>query len=259
MNRRIISALFALTFSLAPAVAGCGGDDSADAHAQTPTLSGVYRPLQEGAIGSITFSGSQDYLLMPSGCKSGACAEIGTYSLDVASNVLVLDDATTHEKRSIALEILETTGGGSGGAGQGTSLVKSVAPLDLVDPGAMLAQPGQQTTTGGGQQLATSGNGTTGSPSQLLDLIKQLIMNGQQMKQDDQGGNMGGMQGGGGNAPMLPMAPMPNGGANGDMNANMNGNMMPAANPVDCKQGVPTKDTPLAEVAAYFERCPGGP
>jgi hypothetical protein len=27
----------------------------------------------------------------------------------------------------------------------------------------------------------------------------------------------------------------------------------------DSKQGVPTKDTPLDEVAAYFTRCPGGP
>ena len=257
MNRRIISALFALALSFSPAIAGCGGDDSADSHAPTPTLSGVYRPLDAGAIGSITFSGSVDYLLMPSGCKSGACAEIGTYSLDVASNVLVLDDAKTHRKRSIALEILETTGGGSGSADQG-SLVKSVAPLDLVDPGQMLAKPGQQTTTGGGQQLATSGNGTTGAAQQLLDLIKQLIMNGQQMKQDDQGGmngmQGGGMQGGGGGggAPMIPMIPMPNAGANPAP-------MMPAANPADCKQGVPTKDTPLAEVAAYFARCPGGP
>ena len=249
MNRQFISALFALTFSLSPAIAGCGGDD-AETKAATPTLGGVYRPLDQGPIGSITFTGSQDYLLMPSGCGGGACAEIGTNKLDTESNVLVLENATTHQKRSIALEILETTGGGS--ASQG-SLVKSVAPLDLVDPGQMLARPGQQTTTGNGQQLATGGNATTGAASQLLDVIKQLIMNGQQMKQDDQGGgNMGGGAMGGGAMGGGAMG----GGAGGGGGAAP----MPGMNdPKDCKQGIPTKDTPLAEVAAYFARCPGGP
>ena len=44
--------------------------------------------------------------------------------------------------------------------------------------------------------------------------------------------------------------------------ANPMANPMPAPmnDPkVDCKQGIPTKDTPLAEVAAYFARCPAGP
>ena len=184
MNRRFLSVLFALSVSISPAIVACGGDDGQHAQAATPTLSGVYRPVDQGAIGSITFSGGQDYLLMPSGCAGGACAEIGTYRLDAANKVLVLEDAATHHTRSLALEILETTAATP-------SLVKSVAPLDLVEPGAQLARPGQPTTSGGGQQLATSGNGTTGAASQLLELIKQLIMNGQQMKQDDQGGNGG--------------------------------------------------------------------
>ena len=60
--------------------------------------------------------------------------------------------------------------------------------------------------------------------------------------------------GGGGGIPMLPMLPMNPGG-------NANANPMPAMNDpkVDCKKGIPTKDTPLAEVAAYFAKCPGGP
>ena len=233
MNRRFISALFALSFSLSPAVAACGGDDSADAQAAQATLSGVYRPLDEGAIGSITFTGSRDYLLMPSGCGGGACAEIGTYRLDTASRVLLLEDDVTHQTRSIALEILETTT-------TSTSLVRSLAPLDLVEPGQQLARPGQPTTTGPGQQLATGGNATTGAASQLLQLIQQLMMNGQKMKQDDQGGGA------------QPPAAMGNAMAN-PMPAPMNDPK------VDCKLGIPTKDTPLSEVAAYFARCPGGP
>lgn len=241
MNRRFISALFALSFSFSPAIAACGGDDSGDSQAVQATLSGVYRPLDQGAIGSITFSGSQDYLLMPSGCAGGGCAELGTYRLDTASRVLLLEDGKTHQKRSIALEILETTT-------TSASLVQSIAPLDLVEPGQQLSRTGQETTTGGGQQLATGGNATTGAASQLLDLIKQLVMNGQKMKQDDQGGGPGGA---------MPGGAMPGGGA-GAMPDPMN--PMPMNDPkVDCKQGIPNKDTPLSEVASYFARCPGGP
>jgi hypothetical protein len=244
MNRRVIFALLALTFC--SATTACGGGDDAKTQSTTLALSGVYRPVDQGPIASVTFSGKQDYLLMPVGCSGGGCAEIGTYTLDTASKVLVLENGATHETRSIALEVLETTPASG-------ALVKSVAPLDLVDPGTQLARPQQPTTSGGGQQLATSGNDTTGAASQLLQLIKQLIMNGQQMKQDDQGGGMGG--GGMGN----PMpAPMPM----ADPMANPMPNPMPAPmnDPkVDCKQGIPTKDTPLSEVAAYFARCPGGP
>ena len=248
MNRRASFALLALTFC--PATAACGGADDAKTQSTTLALSGVYRPVDQGPIASVTFSGKVDYLLMPVGCSGGGCAEIGSYTLDTASKVLVLENRATHETRSIALEVLETTPASG-------ALVQSIAPLDLVDPGTMLARPQQPTTSGGGQQLATSGNDTTGAASQLLQLIKQLIMNGQQMKQDDQGG-MGGGQGGGMNGgqgggmgiPMLPAVPAPMASA---MPAPMNDPK------VDCKQGIPTKDTPLSEVAAYFSRCPGGP
>ncbi|MDB4939259.1 MAG: hypothetical protein JWP87_6231, partial [Labilithrix sp.] len=238
MKPRFLFALLAL--SLGSTLAACGGDDE-DASSSRLELNGVYRPVEQGPIGSITFSGANDYLLMPKACGGGGCAEIGTYRLDTASRVLVLEDATTHQTRSIALEILET----SSSSGGGTSLVQSVKPLDLVQPGQELAKTGQETTTGGGKQLATTGNATTGDASKLIDTIKELLMNGQQMKQDGQKG--GGDNGGGQNA----------GGAN---DPKADDKAAPKNDPAaDCKQGIPTKDTPLDEVAAYFQRCPAGP
>lgn len=219
MNRRFITAL--LTLSLVSTVAACGGDDGASTQTTSLELSGVYRPVDQGPIGSITFSGKKDYLLVPSGCVGGGCAESGTYRLDTASHVLVLENGQTHATRSIALEIVTTTPASG-------ALVKSLAPLDLVDPGEQLTRPGgQQLTNGSGQQLATGGNGLTGAVSQLLQIIQQAIMNGQQMKRDD--------------AAKDPKAD-------------------PKADPKDdCKQGVPTKDTPPADAAAYWARCPKGP
>lgn len=232
MNRRFISVLLAL--SLSSTIAACGSDDE-NTRSTPLALSGVYRPVDQGSIGSITFSGNKDYLLMPKGCGGGGCAEIGTYRLDTDSKLLVLENGTTHQTRSIALEVMETSQ-------TSASLVQSIAPLDLVDPGDQLTRPGQQTTNGsqkvtgnGQQQLATGGNGITGAVSQLLQLIQQAMMNGQQMQRDDQ-------------ADAKPADPM------------QMPMQMPMNDPkVDCKQGIPTKDTPLAEVAAYFARCPGGP
>jgi hypothetical protein len=235
MNRRHLLAILALAF--APTLAACGSDDEAPAQATTLQLSGVYRPVDQGPIGSITFSGSQDYLLMPKGCAGGGCAELGTYRLDTVSHALVLENGATHQTRSIALEILETTPAGG-------TLVKGVAPLDLVDPGEQLTRPGQQTTNGqqqvtpgnGGQQLAQSGSGITGAVTQLLQLIQQAMMNGQQMKRDDANAK----------PPADPPPADPKAAPKNDPN-------------VDCKQGIPNKNSPVDEVAAYFARCPAGP
>src|SRR5262249_54078002 len=131
MKRRSLIILFVL--------AACGGDDSSSAATQ---LDGTYRPADAGEIKSITFSRGADYLLMPGGCASSSCASIGTYRIDGDS--LVLDDAKTGEERRLALEVMKTS------APQ--PLVKTVMPRDLVQPGQTLEQPGQQTTTGNGQQ-----------------------------------------------------------------------------------------------------------
>ena len=222
MNRRLTTVLFALLVS--STLAACGGDDEADTRSTTLELSGTYRPVDQGSVSSVTFSGSKDYLLMPRGCSGGGCAEIGTYRLDNASRVLVLEHSVTHRTRSIALEIVTTS------TMTNATTAKGLAPLDLVDPGTQLTRPPQQTTTGNGQQLATGGNGITGAVSQLLQLIQQMIMNGQQMKRDEQ-----------------------------KEEKKEDPKKDPKPNPLDCKQGVPTKDTPPAEALAYFARCPGGP
>src|SRR4051794_25356400 len=107
MNRRFICVFLAITVS--SSIAACGGDDEAAAPATVTELSGVYRPAEDGPIASITFSGNQDYLMMPKGCSGGACAEIGTYHLDMASKVIVLENGTTHKKSTIALEGVKTT------------------------------------------------------------------------------------------------------------------------------------------------------
>ena len=224
MNRRFIRVLLAL--SISSTLAACGSDQGADAQ-PTLELSGVYRPVDHGSIGSITFSDRKNYLLMPSGCGGAACADIGTYRIDTSNSTLVLENAATHQTRSIALENVKTTNATA-------SLVKSIAPRDLLEPGQQLTRNGQQTTNGGqqvtsgssGQQLATGGGQVTGAVSQLLQIIQQAIMNGQQMQRDDQ---------------------------------NNNANPAPKVDPKDCKQGVPTKDTAPADALAYFARCPGGP
>ena len=69
MNRRFVCVLLALAVS--PTVVACGGDDEPKAQAPTLVLSGTYRPVDQGPIGSITFTGSKDYLLMASGCPGG--------------------------------------------------------------------------------------------------------------------------------------------------------------------------------------------
>jgi hypothetical protein len=222
MNRRFITVLLALSFSATNAA--CGSDDTEQA--APLALDGVYRPADQGTIASITFSGTQDYLLMPQGCSGGGCAEIGTYHLD--DHMLVLENGTTHQTRSIALEVVKTSKATA-------TLVQSVRPLDLVDPGEQLTRTGQETTTGGGQKV--TGNGQqqlNGAASQLLQLIQQMIMNGQQMNRDKKADD-----------------------AKDDAKDNAKPDEKPT--PKSCKVGVPTENTPLAEAQAYFARCPNGP
>jgi len=231
MNRRFICVL-ALALAAAPTLAACGGDDESETQAAAPTLSGVYRPVGEGPIGSITFTGSKDYLLMPSGCAGGACAEIGTYSLDSAGRALVLENAVTHRTRTIALEIVKTST-------PSASLVKSVKPLDLVEPGQQLNRPGggQQLNNGSGNELASPGGGITGAVSQLLQVILEAIMNGQQMQRDKEEEKK----------------------EEAEKKKEEEKKDDKPINPLDCKQGVPTAASTPAQALAYFARCPGGP
>jgi hypothetical protein len=184
MNRRFIPALFALSLS---AVAACGGDhDDEGASSSALALSGTYRPVDQGSIGSIAFEGGKDYRLVPAACSSTSCVETGSYRLDTAQHALVLTDARTQQTRTIAFEVIETSN-------TSAALVSTVRPLDLVDPGEQLTKNGQETTTGNGQKLNEgSGQQLNGAASQLLQLVQQAMMNGQQMKRDAQADNGGG-------------------------------------------------------------------
>lgn len=148
-------------------VAGCGGEDEAPPTAATLELSGPYRPVDQGAIGAITFTGNKDYLLLPDGCAGGACAELGTYRIDSAKRVLVLEDGATHETRTWALEILETKR-------VERTLVKSLQPLDLVNPGEQLTRPGGETTKGQ-QDTVNEQQQLMQGQSQLSGVISQLL------------------------------------------------------------------------------------
>ncbi len=180
MNRRFISVLLAVSL---PALAACGSDEP-DTGTSALALSGVYRPVDQGAVGGIAFANGKDYRLVPASCTSESCVEIGTYRLDAPGHTLVLENGTTHATTTFALEVTKTSD-------TSASLVSSVRPLDLVDPGEQLTRTGQETTRTGqettqnGQQLANGGSQLSGLASQLLQLIQQMVMNGQQMKRDD--------------------------------------------------------------------------
>jgi len=219
MKAQNLPILFALLLA-----AACGGDDDEAANAKTVNqLDGTYKPSDpaHSELASITFSGNVNYLLMPAGCQSGACAEIGKYRIDQETSTLWLG------ARSMPLEVLATTPSNA-------TLVKQSLRImgDLVDPGTSLAQGGQQLNQGSGQQLAEQ-------ISQLIQTITQMIMSGQQMNQQNQGQQ---------NQPQDPQ------------NQNQNQNQNPKKpNPLDCTQGVPTAGSTQAETLAYFARCPGGP
>jgi hypothetical protein len=178
MNRQFVSVLLALSFST---LAACGGDDSADTGASALALSGVYRPVNQGAIASITFTNGKEYSLVPASCTVATCVEVGTYRLDAPRHVLMLENGATHETRTIAIDITKT-------AETSASRMSSVRPLDLIEPGEQLTRPPQETTKTGQDttktgQDTTSGDGNlNGVASALFQLVKEMIMAGQQMK-----------------------------------------------------------------------------
>ena len=222
MLRRIPFAL-----ALATLLAACGGSDDGSTSARPVEWSGVYRSADSGPIGSITFSASKTYLLLPSGCHERACSETGTYTYDAAAKELLLEDATTHAVRTIAVEILRTSS-----TTVGQSLVQSVRPQgDLVNPGGSLTTGnGQKLTDGNGQKLTDDAQKLAEAGQKLLELIQQAMMNGQNMNRDN--GNQGNDNQGNGN--------------NNNNNPNKNCENPPAVN------------APKADIDAFWARCPGG-
>jgi hypothetical protein len=250
MNARSTSLLAALAVSLASTLAGCGS--SADNGPAPVKFSGVYRPIDNGAIGSITFSGDHDYLLVPTGCAGQACSDVGTYDVDQDRSKLLLLSAIDGTRRTITVKIIATSGGDLGGP-----LVQSLHPRDLVDPGGSLTGGQQQLTTGSPQETTKTGQDTTKTGqettengkqlteaiSKLIETVTEALMDGQKMKGGDQ---QGGGQGGG-----------DQGGQGADQNKDADKDKDKP--PINCQTDVPTKDTPPGLAAAYWAACPGGP
>jgi hypothetical protein len=187
MNRSCLFVLVSL--SLSTLVAGCGGDDSSN-KSSTLRLDGTYKPTEQGAIASVTFSHDKDYELVPSGCNASDCVDRGTYVLDSATNTVTLENAITHRERTITLENVKT-------AGTAASLVKTSLGTregELVGREQETTKTGQETTqtgqqvTGDQQKLNEGDQKMIDKVQQLIETIKEAAMNGQGMKQDDQGG-----------------------------------------------------------------------
>ncbi|MBS2013075.1 MAG: hypothetical protein JST00_09320 [Deltaproteobacteria bacterium] len=215
--------LLVFTAMLSAAGGGCASEDQVT----EADFVGTYRPTSGGAIDAIVFSENKDYLLMPSGCASQGCAEIGRFQFDAASKQLALTAVKTGATRYLPVEVMET----SGAAKTKGSLV-STKTQQLTNGG------GQQLTNGNGQQL-TNGNGEklAEAGQKLLESIVKALIDMQSMQQQN-GQNGGGQNGGGQNG----------GGQNGE------------EKPFDltCQQGVPTPMSTPADVAAYWQRCPQG-
>jgi len=136
-----------------PALAGCGGhDDEANTTKTTPTalqLDGIYKPSDaNGAIASITFAGGVSYLLMPNGCTTRACAEIGKYRIDEEAQTLWLGT------RSMPLAVVAST------PSKAAVVKQSLRITDLVNPD---------------QQL------DNGVVAQLIETITQMFIDGQEL------------------------------------------------------------------------------
>lgn len=238
MNRRPLYAVLAL--SSLSTLAACGSDEPAPVRSTALALDGTYRPTQEGAIASITFSHGKDYYLVPSGCAGGDCVDIGTYRLDERTSTVVLKNGDSGREQTIALEDVKTSDAA-------VALVKSFAGTrDFTEPESLIRR-GQQTTGGQGQttegqgqasgdQQGLNGGGQQGLTDKIVDLFKTIVeavMNQQKMKKDDDDKKKD--------------------------DAKKDGEEKEEPNPLDCTQGVPTNESTPAEKLAYAARCPNGP
>lgn len=185
MSCRPILLLLALTIS--PTLAACGDDEAPPSASSVLQLNGTYRPTEEGPIASVTFSNGKDYSLVPSGCESSACVDVGTYQVDAATRTLLLENAQTRRTKTITLEDVKTVSAGSALVTQSLSprgsLVGSNSPS--TSTGNETTSTGNQTATTGNQSTST-GNQTTTTDNELakgmnklFDVVVAAAMNGQ--------------------------------------------------------------------------------
>lgn len=205
----------AFTVVLAAAGSGCASDDDVS----DLDFVGTYRPTSGGAIDAITFSENKDYLLMPHGCQSQSCAELGRFHFDPSSKKLALTASKTGATRYLPVEVLET----SRGAAKTSGSLVTTKTQQLLSGGG-----GQELTNGKGEKLAESGQ-------QLIEAILKALIDAQGMQKDDGKGDD------------------KNG---GDQNGDKKDEEKPFD--LSCQQGVPNAATPPGEAALYWARCPQG-
>ena len=152
------------------ACAACGDDESQPRASSVLQLNGTYRPTESGAIGEISFSNNQDYVLLPAGCAGGECADIGTYRLDADNHLLYLRSRTTQRERTMTFDALAIEKAGAG------SLVKSsLSPRDsLVNTGSTTTTTGNETTSTDSETTSTD-NQTTSTEKDLTEDAKSLF------------------------------------------------------------------------------------
>jgi len=228
---RLLASAFLV--SLAAVGGGCGSsEESVDVD-----FVGVYRPTTGGNIDAIMFSANKDYMLMPAGCRSQVCAEIGRFQFDPASKLLALTPAKLDERgvaergaqgtatRYLPVQVMET----SGTAKTGGSLV-TAKTQQLLNGGG-----GQQLNSSGGQQLANpSGDKLAEAGTKLIEAILKALIDMQQMQQDK--------------------------GDDKEDDKKDEEEKKEEEKPFDisCQQGVPTPASTPADVSAYWARCPQG-
>lgn len=232
MNGRSIFVLLAL--SLSPTLAACGDDEPTPQKSSTLQLNGTYRPTQEGAIGSITFSNDKDYYLVPSGCAASECVDMGTFRFDAATSTVFLKNVDTGRERTITLENVKTS--------------EAAAMVVKTFLGAREFVGRNQETTGGQQQLNNGQQQVSGDQQQLnqgqsqlaekiVELVKTIVealFNKQGMQKDDQK-------------------------QDDQKQDDQKDDDKQQPNPFDCTQGVPNAQSTPAERLAYAARCPNGP
>ena len=248
MMLRHFTLLGALSVAIA-AVVACGGSGSSTgstSQAVSTNFDGVYVPKTAGAIGSIAFTHGRDYLLMPTGCQSQGCSEIGTYSIDDAKSVVVLT-STSGTSRSLSLKVLATEQKEATIAKtQSAGITMTVRDLINTDSGSLVG--------------ASDAGSLVALIQALINAITQAQIGNQDMSQ------LGGDDAGGAGDISIPdfdfsipdsgvfTYPCSDAGAGSDSGADAG-----ICTFSDCTTNLPTSTSTVAEIDVYFAICPYGP
>ena len=246
MMLRHLAFLGALSVAVA-AVVACGSSDAsgtgATSQAVTTNFDGVYVPTTAGAIGSIAFSHGRDYLLLPTGCNAQGCSEIGTYKIDSAQSSIVLT-SSAGSSHSLSLKVLATQKKEATVAKTQSAAGSALSVRDLIN-------------TDSGSLIGASDAGSLVALVQaLINAITQADVGGQDMSQ--LGGNDAGAGDDGSDddsddaiqdAGARIASPCTDAGTDGGVCSWV----------AACSQNVPTTTSTVAEINAYWARCPVGP